>query len=118
MKPMWLLAGLTLAAGDAAAVRTVELVEGAYELVLSDAVLPSSIAGSLLLKPCPDCDTVTLRVDGETTYHVGASRVALPDLHAVAGRLRAAGADKTTPLGVFYDRETRRVTRVRLLPAN
>jgi len=98
--------------------RTLEIVEGAYEAVLSDVILPGSIAGTLIMKMCATCESTSLRVNSDTVY-VGADgrEKPLADFLIDANLLRdAADVERSTGVGVFYDMESLRVTRIRLYP--
>jgi hypothetical protein len=108
-----LLAGST---SPAWAVRVLEQPEGAYELSLNDVTLPGSTAGSIIFQPCPDCTTVSLRVSLDTRYQINGAPLALEDFLRAVDRLAGSAADANAPmLTVYYDRESRRVTRVALL---
>lgn len=99
-----------------AGARTLEVVEGSYEAVLADVTLPGGIAGTLIVKMCSTCESTSLRVDSGTVY-VGADgkQKPLADFLTDADLLRdTAGGERTTGVGVFYELETGRVTRVRL----
>ena len=109
------VAGTLIGAANA---RTLEIVEGAYEAVLGDVTFPESTDGTLVVKMCVTCVSTRLEVDAGTVY-VGADgrRKPLVDFLVDAELLRdAVGGERTTGVGVFYDIETRRVTRVRLYP--
>jgi hypothetical protein len=101
-----------------ASARTFEAVEGAYEAVLADVVLPGSVAGTLIIRMCATCDAMSLPVSAATGY-VGPNgqSLELADFLESAVELRRVpGGEQTTGVGVFYNLETKRVTRVSLHP--
>jgi hypothetical protein len=106
-------------AGEATAARTMEHIEGAYELVLRDVELPATAVGSLTLKPCAECDPITLRAAPATEYSfIGGEALPLRDFLAQVAHLRETGRDGSAGVGVFYDLASKRVTRVVVVPAN
>lgn len=118
MKRVTLAAAVALMCGNAFGARTLEPIEGAYELRLIDVVLPASPLGSLIVRSCTACDPVALLVDGNTTYSlVGQAPITLADFTVVAEQLRASQGEDAS-VGVFYDLGTQRVTRVVLFPAH
>jgi hypothetical protein len=111
-------AALTLIAclctlNTAVAQRTLEVLEGVGEYLLSHIELPSDDTGSLTLKPCASCPTELHRVTPATKYVVGGSQLALADFAAAVGEIRADGnADQRTMVGIFVDRGSHTVTSV------
>ena len=110
-------AALTLIAclfalNTAVAQKTLEVIEGAGEYLLSHIEVPANTTGSLELKPCVTCATQLLRVTESTQYHVNGSRLPLTEFAAVAAELRAGNADRRTLVSLFVDRESHNVTRV------
>ena len=96
------------------AVRVIELIEGSYELRLTDVTLPRSSSGSVTFKACESCSIQSLAVTPSTGYFVGASEVTLPELTEQAGLAKqATNATGNWPqLMVFYSTDTKRVTRL------
>lgn len=105
-------AGALCVATGASATRVLELVEGAYEAMLADVVLPANAAGFVTFPPCSTCPPTSLGVDAETVYLV--ENVALPfaDFIDAAAALTASGRARNAAVYVFYDLETKRVTRL------
>jgi hypothetical protein len=102
---------LALSMGAAIAARTLELVEGAYELVLADVIMPASTAGTTIFKVCASCDSIGLPVNASTRYLIDGGELALPDfLEGVEEIRQATGGDAS--VGVYYDLQTNRVTRI------
>ena len=96
--------------------RTLEIVESAYEAVLADVSFPGNAAGTLVVRMCASCDPIALQVSPSTAYiNTNGRALALPDfLERVAELRQAAGANRTTGVGVFYTPDSTRVTRISL----
>ncbi len=119
MTRLMLLTALILtSAGPAAAQRSIDYTEGAYELQLRQVELPTGPGGTLRFKPCADCTRVALQVSSATRYSlVNGGPLPLPDFLVLAAQIRQAEAGNDgTRVGVFYDLESKRVTRVILVP--
>ena len=102
---------LVLACGTASAVRTVELIEGAYEIALSGVTFPSSVGGFVRVKTCDQCEAVDLRVVSASRFFTSAGEITFAEfLLAVDQAEEADGAY----LLVLYDLESKQVTRVGL----
>jgi hypothetical protein len=113
-----LLIALASTLFGAANARTLEIIEGAYEAVLGDVTLPESADGSIVVRMCGTCVPTRLDVDAGTRY-IGADgrQKSFGDFLADAERLRAAaGGERTTGVGIFYEPDNGRVTRIRLYP--
>jgi hypothetical protein len=108
---------LALLSLSAAAGQTLKLVDGAYEAVLADVTFPSSTAGNLVVKMCATCDAQVLPVDSGTAFVGANGPVPLQDfLEKVAELRQTPNGNQTTAVGVFYNLETNRITRVSLHP--
>ena len=95
--------------------RVLEQAEDAYELMLGEVSLPRSAAGSVIFKPCPDCNTTSLRVSGETTYLLNGSSLELSDFLEAAEAIRQQdGGNRNTAVYVFFDVDSKRVNRLEL----
>jgi hypothetical protein len=77
--------------------------------------LPSSAAGNAVFRPCEDCETVALRVTSATRYFVGGQTLPLPDFLLAVEPLQDRD-DAATLTVVYYDLETRQVTRIAVFP--
>ena len=103
-------AGMLIATAGA---RTLEVLEGAYEAVLDDVRFPTGAAGTLTVRMCPTCEARVLQTDATTTYFaVNGGQLPLAEFLAAVERIRAAGDERSSPVGIFYSLETGRVTRV------
>jgi len=95
--------------------RTLEVVEGSYEAILANVVVPQSTPGSLTVSSCASCPAVTLITDSDTIYVGISGIVSLQDFRTEVAALRETiTGNQTTAVGVFYQAGTNRVTRVSL----
>ena len=102
---------------DLSATRVLEQIEDAYEVPLGEVSLPRSVAGTVIFKPCEACKTVALRVSPQTLYSVDGHLVILQDLLKAAEEIRQTnGGNSETLVYVFFEPESRRVTRLALDP--
>ena len=109
IRSVFLAAAVALLPAAAGAVRIVSQPEGAYELLLQEAVLPGSTAGYVIFTPCGGCDRVSLRVTASTKYHVADAAVPYAEFIAAA---EAYGDGQDAALYVFYDTASGRVNRL------
>ena len=101
--------------GPAGAARILEQNEGAYELLLGEVRLPRGETSSVLFKPCEGCAITLLRVNTATTYVVNGEPLEFSDfLDAVKAIRRLRSGDQNTAVGLFFDTESRRVTRLHI----
>lgn len=107
---------LTVTIGSAHAARTMEYVEGAYELMLADVQLPASTNGALTFKACALCSSVSLTANSVTEYRLGSQPLPLSELNATVATLRAGAGKDSTAVAVYYDLASKRVTRVVVIP--
>lgn len=87
-------------------------VEQAYEINAAQVDRwPLGDTGSLVLRACNSCDSVTLRVDAATRYRLGMSgaEVSRDELVSLQATLRDR---KSTPVYVFYRPQDGIATRV------
>lgn len=83
-------------------------IEEAYELDFDTVTLPTHPAGHVRFKQCDHCGNTTLSVDEHTTYHNGVRTTAIS-----LTELRSAAAIQNSKLiYVYYDPETKVVTRI------
>ena len=87
-------------------------LEEAYELNASLVERwPSSDVGSLVLRPCPNCEPVMLRVDANTLYRLG-MRGAVITRAELVERQALLRDRRNTFVYVFYEPGSRIATRV------
>ena len=97
------------------AYRVLEQTEDAYELMLGEVSLPRGAAGTVIFKPCADCDTTALRVSSQTTYAVNGAAFELADFLEAADEIRQLdGGNSGTAVYIFFDIESKRVNRLHL----
>ena len=97
------------------AYRVLEQTEDAYELMLGEVSLPRGAAGTVIFKPCPDCNTTAMRVSAETRYFVNGSPLELQDFLAWAEEIRKMdGGNQNTAVYIFFDIDSQRVNRLML----
>ena len=93
----------------------VNQLEDAYELQLSEVTLPASGTGSISFRSCSSCETSAMRLNATTKYRLNGVELALPDFLAAAARIREAeDADENSSITVFFNIQSRRLTRIEL----
>ena len=104
----WLvaIAGLALA-GAATAAPQLRTVEECLESGTRDVRLPDAAGGALAASPCPGCPTLRLQFDASTIFLVGKQQVPYR-------KFRELAAGRDLRLDVFYQPQTRILTRLRL----
>jgi hypothetical protein len=101
----------------AASARTLEMIEGAYELTLGDVAMPRSEVGTAFFRSCPTCKTNGLRVTAQTHYLISNRELPYADfLRAVEDLRRRAGGNRDTGVGIFYDLGSNQITRIAVFP--
>ena len=111
-----LIAAAGILAGTVYA-RDLEMVEGAYEVKLGNVTLPRSSAGNTLLRTCDSCDTVGLRVDGQTVFQVSGQPLLLADFLKAVDDIHDRAGGNESLVAVYYDLDTRVVTRINVVPS-
>ena len=93
------------------AYRVMEQSEDTYELILGEVSLPRGAAGTVIFKPCADCNSTALRVSSQTTYAVNGAAFELADFLEAADLIRQQdGGNSGTAVYVRFDIESKRVT--------
>ncbi len=101
--------------GSAWAQRTIIQTEDAYELALGEVSLPRGDTGTVIFKPCPSCTTTSMRVTRATSYFVNCAPLALPDfLEAAESIRRMGGGNRNTAVYLFFNIESRRISRLKI----
>lgn len=95
-----------LIASAATAAPRVKVREQAIETSTLATTLPGTQDGSMIVKPCATCAPLVLRLTPQSTYRVGRDQVTFGEL---AAALKGAG---TRALYIFYDAESRTITRL------
>jgi hypothetical protein len=104
------LAALTLAFAGLAQAK-LDRIEEAYELDLTQVILPAHSADRVTLKQCEDCFTVQLQADDGTSYHIGLRSPAVT-LQTLIAAADAVSDREHTPIYVMYRPESLVVTRI------
>lgn len=99
---------ITLANSAGAAL---EIIEEALEVTPRQIEWPTYDQGRLVVRPCSDCDAVTLTVNDQTGYYLGFSNPGLSRQELIQKANNRAHS-KTTLVYLFYRPENRQVTRV------
>ncbi len=86
-------------------------LEEAYELNLTQVMLPAHEADQVAFKACADCFTVQLSVNYDTSYHVG-MRSAAVTLQTLTAAADAVSDRENTPVYIMYEPESLVVTRI------
>ncbi len=105
---------LLLLAGNATAGRTLELVENGIEAALADVTMPGGAAGTLIYRTCEACDPESRSVTTDTRYSLGGTSLPRESFMQEVEQLRQSDAGERTVVGIFYDRDSGRVTRIAL----
>lgn len=92
---------------------TLERIEEAFELDLTQVTLPRHEAGRVVIRQCSACQAVVLRVDENTTYHIGHRRNAVP-LQDLIEAAASTTRRKEALLYVMYSTVSGVVTRITL----
>ena len=100
---------LVLALGTAWAARTVDLIEGAYEIALSGVTFPSSVGGFVRVKTCDQCEPVDLSVVSTTRYFTNTGELALGEFLLAVDKAEDADAAYVV---VVYNLQSKQVTRI------
>jgi hypothetical protein len=104
-------AAALLAAGVAAAAPQLQTVEECLETGTRAVGLPGTAGGTLSASPCSGCPTLRLRFDARTVFLVGKQRVNYTKFREAAGK-------DDLRLDVFYQPQTRVLTRLRIPAAS
>ena len=101
------------AAGSAWADRLIEQPEDAYELTLSDVIMPGSESGTLIFKTCDECNPLSMRVDGRTRYLLNWRPVTLDAfMRSVDSIRQTRRGNEGATVYVFFDVKDQHVNRL------
>ncbi len=101
-----LLVGVALLGANIETQAGLKILEHAVETSTLVVSLPDSSTGSMAVKSCPSCKPMLLRLTPSSKFLVG--RTPVPYAEFVA--LTRGASDRG--LGIFYDRESRTITRL------
>lgn len=105
---------LLMTLGTTASPRTLELIEGAYELVLSEVIMPINVNGTTFVRSCVTCPTIGIPVTPETEYHIDGRMLPLPRFREEIAALRVTANGNESGVGVFYGLDSGTVTRIKV----
>lgn len=108
--------GLLLLAGTAAGQRSLVLVEDGLEGSLASVTMPNGPAGTVIVeRECPGCEPRSLRASSDIRYFIGDTVLPHAEFMAEVARMRNATDDPgDVSVGVFFSRESGRVTRIKV----
>lgn len=111
----WIIAlGLLVMTASASAGRTVELIENSREVALGNVTMPTQ-GGTVIVRPCDECEPESMRVRSDARYEIGDRALPLNEFKRAAAEIRDTTADgENTLVGIYYDRESGRVTRIKV----
>jgi len=98
-------------ATSAQAFRVIEEVENSVEIALTNVTLPSDENGTVSFRTCATCPTETHAVGVETVYRLNGRTLSFQEF-ALAIEDLPATAEARALAGVFFDLNTKRVTRL------
>jgi hypothetical protein len=104
--------GLALAASASHAGRTLELVEGAHELVLGNVIMPDSASGLAVFKLCTSCEPTGVQVGAQTRYFINDRELELGAFLEEVGLIRETDGSDALGVGIYYELQTNRVSRI------
>lgn len=95
------------------AARVLEDVERSFELALAHVQAPAGATGAVTFRTCAECRTSIRRVTAATCYFVDGREVDVAAFARTVSAIRATqeGAAATL-VGLFYDVESQRITRI------
>ena len=110
---------VALAALQAQAQRTLQLVENSFELRLANTTLPSGGIGDVSFKTCDKCTPMSRVLTASTQFYVGAQPVTAANFITTADEIRKA--ESTNPrsrIMLHVDLKTQIVNRAFLIRAS
>jgi len=116
MKRLVILLALGLSSIGIISAQSLELVEGAAELSLSDISFPNSTAGTVSFAECEACESKQMQINSETEFLGISGPVSFADFLDNVAELRMTVEGQDTFVSLFFDLSTNRVTRIRLHP--
>jgi hypothetical protein len=113
-RTIWIIAALLVCFGSAEAQvpRVVKILEKSYELELRDVSFPSDALGSITVRPCDTCSYTAHTTTASTIFLVNDKPVVYDDFVKTVDERRKTS--RPTFVGVYYDIESKHVTRVSL----
>lgn len=111
----WIVAlSLLVLASSASAGRTVEIIENGLEAALGHVTMPSQ-GGTVIVRTCESCDPQSMRVGADTQYVIGDRALPLNEFKRAVAEIRdGTPGGESTLVGIYSDRESERVTRIKV----
>ena len=108
-----------LAALQAHAERTLELVENSFELRLANTSLPAGAVGDVSFKTCDKCSPLSRVLTPSTQFFVGGQPVTAANFMTAADEIRKAESTNPRSMIVLHvDLKTQNVNRASLVRAH
>ncbi len=112
-RSFWIALAATAALWSAGAQSALRNIENAYEIKVSQMLLPDSPTGQVIIRQCSSCKAVLLGTNASTTYQIGLRSPPVP-----MAQFRAeAQKDGNRLVVVFYGIDSKVVTRMVLAVA-
>ena len=109
---------VALAALQAQAQRTLEVVENSFELRLANTTLPAGGFGDVSFKTCDKCTTMSRLLTSSTQFFVGSQPVTAASFMTTADEIRKAeSANPRSMLVLHVDLKTQNVNRAAIVRA-
>jgi hypothetical protein len=110
---------VALAALQAQAQRTLELVESSFELRLANTTLPAGAVGDVSFKTCDKCSVMSRVLTPSTQFFVGTQPVTAASFMTTADDIRKAESTNPRSMLVLHvDTKTLTVSRASLVRAH
>ena len=118
MKKLTFAVVLSLIIGGSAAARTLEVLEGAYELTLAEIVMPLSPVGTAFVTACPTCSSIGVPVTPNTRYEINGRSMPLRDFLEEVAAIRVRSDGNESGVGLLYDLQTSQATKIFVIAKN
>jgi len=95
--------------------RVLGQMESTYELELGEVGLPKATMGTVHFRTCETCSSTSLQVSASTLYFVNGVQYELREFLEVVEEIKdIAGGNENSMVGLFYDRSTGHVSRLKV----
>ena len=109
---LWLILLAAMALSSATIARAaLEVIEDAIEVSPRQIEWPTYDLGRLVVRPCRDCETVSLTVNDQTGYYLGFNKPGLSRQELIS-KATNSGSSKNALVYLFYRPENKHVTRI------
>ena len=109
---LWLalLAAMALSSVNIARA-ALEVIEDAIEVTPRQIEWPTYDQGRLVVRPCRDCETISLTVNDQTGYYLGFNQPGLSRQELIS-KANNSSSSQNTLVYLFYRPENKQVTRI------